>query len=80
MDFTLTSPPGALSTAVKKSISRFSFTSVSASSTADSAEAMPLPPQDALRHLEEASRRIVDDLVKYRRQRPRQAGPGVRDW
>jgi hypothetical protein len=35
---------------------------------------------DATMHLEQAWRRIHDDLISHRRGRARPAVPGVRDW
>lgn len=45
-----------------------------------SLEAPPLAEQDASLHLERVSARILDDLVRHRRARPRAATPGVKDW
>jgi tetratricopeptide (TPR) repeat protein len=46
----------------------------------DSAEPAPIGPQDAQEHLEQATRRILEEMRQYRRGKPRSAGPGVRDW
>jgi tetratricopeptide (TPR) repeat protein len=46
----------------------------------DRSEQAPLAQRDALEHLEQATRRILDEMKQYRRSRPRPAGPGVRDW
>jgi hypothetical protein len=40
----------------------------------------PLSAHDAAQHLEEATRRIIEDLAAYRRGKGRPAPPGVRDW
>jgi hypothetical protein len=45
---------------------------------ADRGEVAPLAPQDALEHLEQATRRILDEMRQHRRSRARPAG--VRDW
>jgi hypothetical protein len=41
---------------------------------------VPLPPGDAVEHIERATRRILDDLAAYRRGKARPVPPGVRDW
>jgi hypothetical protein len=46
----------------------------------DNSDATPLPPGDALEHLEQATRRILDDVRQHRRGRSRPARSGVRDW
>ncbi len=46
----------------------------------DRADAPPLAAADAARHLDQASKRINEDLVRHRRGRARPATPGVRDW
>jgi hypothetical protein len=47
---------------------------------ADRSEPSPLTPNDALAHLEQATRRIMDEMRQHRRSRARPAGAGVRDW
>lgn len=46
----------------------------------DDAALPPLSPQDAAEHLEQASRRILDEGKAYRQQRTRPPQAGVRDW
>jgi hypothetical protein len=46
----------------------------------DSAEPMPLSPRDAAEHLDQATRRILEESQAYRRGKTRPPAPGVRDW
>jgi hypothetical protein len=46
----------------------------------DSAEPMPLSPQDAAEHLRRATRRIVEERLAYRASRVKPPSPEVRDW
>jgi hypothetical protein len=46
----------------------------------DDGQSAPLSARDAAEHVEQAIRRILDDLASYRRGRARQPAPGVRDW
>jgi hypothetical protein len=46
----------------------------------DRGEAAPLSVSDALEHLEQATRRIIEEARQHRRSRARAAGTGVRDW
>ena len=46
----------------------------------DNADARPLPPRDAREHLEQATRRIVEEGQKHRRGAARTAPAGIRDW
>jgi hypothetical protein len=46
----------------------------------DTSETKPLSERDAVQHLEEATKRILEDVAAYRRGRPRPLPPGVRDW
>ena len=46
----------------------------------DQAEPAPLSANDAAAHLEQATRRIVDEGQAHRRERARSPSAGVRDW
>jgi len=46
----------------------------------DSADLPPLSPRDAAEHLEQASRRILEEDKAHRQRRARPPLPGVRDW
>ena len=46
----------------------------------DGGEAKPVAPGDAREHLEQATRRILEETRQYRRGRGRPSGSGVRDW
>jgi hypothetical protein len=46
----------------------------------DLADHAPLPPAEALRHLESATKRVLEERQSYRLQKARPAAPGVRDW
>ncbi len=46
----------------------------------DLAEHAPLPPKEALSHLEAATKRVLQEQKAYRLQKVRPVAPGVRDW
>jgi Ca-activated chloride channel family protein len=46
----------------------------------DLGDHQPLPPKEALSHLELATRRVVEERRAYRMQKVRPVAPGVRDW
>jgi tetratricopeptide (TPR) repeat protein len=46
----------------------------------DDATQPPLSPRDAAEHLEQASRRILEEEKSYRQQRARAPLAGIRDW
>jgi Ca-activated chloride channel homolog len=46
----------------------------------DLGEHQPLPPKEALSHLELATKRVQEERRAYRLQKVRPAAPGVRDW
>ncbi len=46
----------------------------------DRGEAAPLAANDALQHLDQATRRIVEESRQHHRSRGRPAASGVRDW
>jgi tetratricopeptide (TPR) repeat protein len=46
----------------------------------DRADAQNLPEPEAAALLRQASRRIVEDLQRHRRERKRPSAPGARDW
>jgi Ca-activated chloride channel family protein len=46
----------------------------------DVADPQPVPPKEALSHLESATQRILQERQAYRLQKTRPVVPGVRDW
>jgi hypothetical protein len=46
----------------------------------DDGTSAPISARDAAEHVEQAARKILDDLASYRRGKARPAAPGVRDW
>jgi tetratricopeptide (TPR) repeat protein len=47
---------------------------------ADQTDPAPLSVKDAAEHLEQAARRIADELLMHRQRSARPPAPGVRDW
>jgi hypothetical protein len=46
----------------------------------DVSEPSPVPPKDAVSHLEAATQRVLQERDLYRRQKVRPTASGVRDW